>query len=295
MKRKSILIVLSMVFFFGLFAANLFAQDQDKQITPDKPAVQEQRVIEEELVLSDPTVAGPKKWLIGLSAEYWYVYQQYNRYFENGAEYSKGTIQGGMPGGTITLGYDAFTLAYSYRKGSFEVESEFGRATNHPDATSIMQQDQTEQEITLRWLFKGDKISPYLLIGYNHTTKTDTETLDAGHMWTYNSSRVKKTEFTYKSPLVGVGAIIPFNKYIGVRVDGRLLYSWAEYHITDASRFDKSGTGAGGAMVGTFYWKIWEGLNAQIGGKYQYLNGGTDIGAFGKFGAFGYLGYVFKF
>ena len=119
MKRKSILIVLSGLLFFGLFAANVFAQD--KSIT----VVQEQtRVIEEQIVLSDPTVAQPKKWLIGLSGEYWFVYNQFNRWGTNGLD-SAGTMHGVMPGGTITVGYDVFTVSYSYRKGSFNCDLTF--------------------------------------------------------------------------------------------------------------------------------------------------------------------------
>jgi len=296
MKRKSILIVLSGLLFFGLFATNVFAQDQDKPITPDQPVVQEQpRVIEEAIVLSDPTVAQSRKWLIGLSGEYWYVYQQYNRYYTNGTTYSTGTINGGMPGGTITLGYDAFTLAYSFRKGSFEANSTFGPETGHPDATSVLKQDQTEHEITARWLFKvSPHFNPYILVGYNHTIKDDEETVDAAHVWGYNSSRVSKNDRIYKSPLFGLGAIIPFNKYIGMRLDGRVLYSWSERVREDGVKW--SGTGAGGAVVGTFYWNIWQGLNAQVGGKYQYLNGGDDgVGSNWKIGAYGMIGYTYKF
>ena len=57
-----------------LFVPNVFAQDQDKQITPDKTVVQEQpRVIEETLVLNDPTVAHPGNGLSASATEYWYV------------------------------------------------------------------------------------------------------------------------------------------------------------------------------------------------------------------------------
>jgi len=297
MKRKSILIVLSMVFFFGLFAANLFAQDQDKQITPDKPAVQEQRVIEEELVLSDPTVAKPKKWLIGLSGEYWYVSQKWDRYYADGDKYSWGSINGSMPGGTLSVGYDMFTLSYSYRKGSWDGDSTISARANsaHQETQSILNSDQTEHEILGRFLFKGANISPYFLIGYQHLTRSDNETIiTPGTVWSNNhNSNQLKSEYTFKSPLIGLGAIIPFNKYLGMRVDGRLLCTFAEFTRSDG--YTATGTGAGAALVGTFYWNIWEGLNVQVGGKYQYMDGGKEIGGFYKYGAFGMLGYVFKF
>ncbi len=296
MKRKSIVIVFGIFLFFGLLASNLFAQD--KPIAPDKPAVQEQpivqeqtRVIEEALVLSDPTVAQPKKWLIGATGEWWYIRGTYTRTYNDGTVYSRGDINGSMPGGTITLGYDAFTLAYSYRKGSWDIDSTFASVSG---ASSVMTQDQAEHEITARWLFRlHPHFNPYVMVGYNQTIRKDTETLDAGHIWSYNSNRVSIVDRTYKSPLIGLGAIVPFNKYIGLRADGRLIYSWADWKRDDGSTM--TGSGVGGALVGTLYWNIWEGLNLQIGGKYQYLNGGSDIGYSAKLGAFGMLGYTYKF
>jgi hypothetical protein len=294
MKRNGIILVLSVFLFFGLFSANLFAQD--KPIVLDKPVVQEQpRVIEEEIVLQDPTVAQPKKWLIGLSGEYWYVAGEYNRYYDSGAKYSTGTISGGMPGGTVTFGYDSFTFAYSYRKGSWDVSSQFSNYAT----TSKMTQDQEEQEFTARWLFKASpRFNPYVIVGYNRTTKKDTETIAGNWVWASTLTNVSVKDRTYQSPLIGIGAIMPFNKYIGMRVDGRILYSYAEM-TTNATRpgyaTKVSDSGFGGAMVGTIYWNIWQGLNVQVGGKYQYLNGGDTIGSDSKFGVFGMLGYTFKF
>ncbi|MDO9558330.1 MAG: hypothetical protein Q7I89_01435 [Syntrophales bacterium] len=292
MKRRSILIVFCTFLVFGLFAANVFAQD--KQITLDQPVVQEQtRVIVEEIVLSDPTVAQPKKWLIGLSGEYWYVYNQYNRW-ENGVIAAEGSMTGGMPGGTIIVGYDAFTVAYSYRKGDFNCDITYA---DLPNKTSVLKSNQTEHEITARWLFKvSPHFNPYVVVGYNHTTKDDEETLDAAHDWgAPNFSRVTKNLRTYKSPLFGLGAIIPFNKYIGVRVEGRGLYSWSD-RVQDDGAATWSGSGVGAAAVATGYWNIWKGLNAQIGGKYQWLNGGYyNVGNSWKLGAFAMLGYTHKF
>jgi hypothetical protein len=297
MKRKSILIVLSGLFFFGLLSTNLFAQDQDKSIIPDQPVVQEQpRVIEEALVLSDPTVAQPKKWLIGASGEYWYVSQKWNRYSYNAYIDSEGTMHGVMPGGTITLGYDNLTISYSYRKGSFKCDLTFA---DDATKTSELKSDQTEHEITARWLFKtSPHFNPYVMVGYNHTIKDDKETLDPLHVWESGSS-VTKDVRTYRSPLFGLGAIIPFNKSIGMRLEGRLLYSWADRVRDDGATWSQSSKfidNVGFGAVATGYWNIWKGLNAQIGGKYQSLRAGYgDVGNSWKLGAFGMLGYTYKF
>jgi hypothetical protein len=296
MKRKSIVIVLSGLLFFALLATNVFAQDQDKPITPDQPVVQEQtRVIEEAIVLSDPTVAQPKKWLIGLSGELWYVYNQFNRWGNQGYIDSEGTMKGVMPGGTITLGYDNLTISYSYRKGGFNCDLTFDEAGK----TSVLKSDQTEHEITARWLFKtSPHFNPYVLVGYNHTIKDDEETVDAAHPWP-SGSLVTKDVRTYKSPLFGLGAIIPFNKSIGMRLEGRILYSWCDRVRDDGQTWSQSSNfidNVGFGAVATGYWNIWKGLNMQAGGKYQSLRAGYDeAGNSWKLGAFVMLGYTYKF
>ena len=299
MRTKILLLLFIGLLMSSLFVANVFAQEQDKQITPDKPVVQEQpRVIEETLVLSDPTVAQPGKWLIGLSAEYWYVSQNWDRYFADGGKYSWGSISGSMPGGTITLGYDNFTVAYSYRSGSWDGESTIsGRANSAGfETNSTLKEDQTEHEITARWLFKvSPHFNPYAMVGYSYMTKEDKETIKtAGVVWTNNNnSNVLTSKYTFQSPLIGVGAIVPFNQYFGMRIDGRLLGTFAD--LTKSNGYTANGVGAGAAAVGTFYWNIWQGLNMQVGGKFQYMYGGTEIGGFYKYGGFGMLGYTFKF
>jgi len=297
MKRKSIVIVLSGLLFFGLLATNVFAQDQDKPITPDQPVVSEQmRVIEEAIVLSDPTVAQPRKWLIGGSGELWYVYNQFNRWGNAGYIESEGTMHGVMPGGTITLGYDNLTISYSYRKGDFKCDLTFA---DDAAKTSELKSAQTEHEITARWLFKtSPHFNPYVLVGYNHTIKEDEETLNATYIWS-NGTSVTKDVRTYRSPLFGLGAIIPFNKSIGMRLEGRLLYSWAERVRDDGETWHQSSKfidNVGFGAVATGYWNIWKGLNVQIGGKYQSLRAGyNEAGNSWKLGGFGMIGYTFKF
>jgi len=297
MKRKSILIVLSGLLFFALFAANVFAQD--KPITSEQPVIQEEtRVIEEAIVLSDPTVAQPKKWLIGLSGEFWYVYNKFNRW-DGGHIDSEGTMHGVMPGGTITLGYDNLTISYSFRKGNFKCDLTFA---DDATRTSELKSNQTEHEITARWLFKASPhFNPYVLVGYNHTIKDDEETLNAGQYWDspINSRQVTKDTRTYKSPLFGLGAIIPFNKSIGMRLEGRILYSWAYRTRDDGATWSQSSKfidNVGFGAVATGYWNIWKGLNLQVGGKYQSLRAGyNEAGNSWKLGGFAMLGYTYKF
>ena len=348
MKRKSIVIVFSTCLFFGLWASNLFAQD--KPVTPDKPTVQEQpiaqdkpvttdipavveqpidqdkpavvektRVIEEALVLSDPTVAQGKKWLVGVSGEYWYVSKNNDRYVctnDNCSTldlYAAGTIKGTMPGGTVTVGYDKFTVSYSLRKGSFDAESMLqpNYTSNGSYQPTKGTEDQTEHEITVRLMLGpgSPHFNPYLLVGYNQMDKTSTETLvNPGWTWNVNHNATLKENVRLKAPFVGLGTIIPFNKYLGMRIDGRFLYVMADYAMEglkwNSTTSTYGGTRAesetlyGFAAVGTFYWAIWKGLNVQAGGKWQYTSQGDGqhyIDKDNKWGAFGMLGYTYKF
>ena len=65
--RKSLIILLSVGLIFSIFlTSNVFAQEGTK------------RVIEEQLVLKDPTVSDTGKWVIGGALEYWYLNGSYH-------------------------------------------------------------------------------------------------------------------------------------------------------------------------------------------------------------------------
>jgi hypothetical protein len=286
MRTKILLLLFIGILMSFLFIANVFAQDEPKD--------QQKRVIEEELVLKDPTVAAEKKWLIGGSYEFWYVGGSYNRY-DNGVKIADGTISGIMNGGNIFVGYDAFTLQYSYRAGSWDTNFDYNNG-----ALTKLTQEQSESEIRLRYLIKPIAFKhfvPYVLAGYNYTTKKDTETISNAYHWGYtpnvNAHKVKVEDRTYSSPEVGIGAIVPFNNYIGMRGDVSVMFTSADYKRDDGYTASDSGIGAN--AIGTFYWNIWEGINMQIGAKWLYLNGGDKIGYDSKVGGFAMLGYVYKF
>lgn len=283
-------------FFIGLFmlgfvitvSTNVFAQTEEKKGTETEG----KRVIEEKILLKDPTVAEPKKWLIGGSLEYWYITGPYNTYNSANQKVTEGNIKGDMPGGNIAIGYDKFTLQYSYREGKFGIDSTYlgsGVKTHE-------EQNQTEHEATLRYLFSSDKpINPYVLIGYNQITlERTTDIITSGWTWSYNDKTRRKTETVFNSGLIGIGAIVPLtkDKNIGIRGDARFLFTDAEYTRDDGYKVTGSGAGVGGTL--TAYWNIFKGLNLQAGGKGQLLNGG-NAGAYSKAGAFASLGYAFRF
>jgi hypothetical protein len=255
-----------------------------------KPPGDQKRVIEETLVLKDPTVSSTGKWVVGGAGEWWYVRGGYDTYDKNNVKVSEGDIRGGMPGGNIFFGYGDWTLNVAYRKGTFDINSHY---TGGYDVRN--EQDQKELEITLRYLMRGlssAHFTPYILAGYNQTNLDETKTLSTG-TWSHNGTAVGKWETTFRSPLVGFGAIFPFNEYVGIRADIRGTWTSAKKTRDDGAEW--TGSGVGGGATATLYWNIYQGLNLQVGGKGQFLNGGNDVGWKGIGGAFGMLGYSYKF
>jgi len=252
------------------------------------------RVVEEEIVLKDPTVSAPKKWVVGGSLEYWYVSGGYDTVDDNGNTIAEGDIDSNMPGGNAFVGYGDWTLQFSYRGGDTDIDMRW--VSNAVDTEE--KQKHLEYEVTLRYLLRGlsaKHFVPYLLGGYNSTSIDSTDTIiTPGWIWTSTGTTVEHRETDYRSWMLGVGAVVPFNKYLGMRGDLRVAFTDADSKITDTgASWSDSGIGGVGFLTG--YWNIFEGLNFQIGGKYQHLNGGDKIGWYSRFGGFAMLGYSYKF
>lgn len=255
---------------------------------------QDGRVIDDEIVLMDPTVSAPQKWVAGASAEYWFMAGPYNTKNAAGEVTAKGTINGSIPGGNVFIGYDKFTLQYSHREGFLNIKQS---DTDNANIIYNSKDRQIEEEVTLRYLFKANKhFSPYVLVGYNETSLAVRKEIEpgSGFVWTYNNTRFWGDRTTYSSGLVGLGAIVPLNQTIGFRADARLLYTRAVY-ARDDRNLTRSGNGIGGGATGTVYVNIVRGLNVQAGVKGQVLNGGKNVGAYGRIGMFASAGYSHKF
>ncbi len=223
------------------------------------------RTIEETLVVKDPTVAQTGSWLFGGAVEYMYVAGKYNLYDNSGNKIADGKINFGLPGGNVWGGYGNFTANYAYRKGSGTIDR-----TWTSGALSQDKLDQTDNELTLRYLFRGaggrSGITPYILGGYLQTKFDETETITNNFIWVYNSSKVSVRKTTYSSPMLGGGAIFPFSNEFGVRTDIRLTYTHAKVTYDTGTEF--TGSGVGGGFTATGYYNITQNLNAQLGVKY---------------------------
>jgi hypothetical protein len=283
MKKVSLSLLAAVLAFNFIGAAAAFAD--------------EGRVINEELVLKDPTVSADKNWAVGGSIEGWYVFGPYDTYDQAGNLLSQGSINGTMPGGNAFVGYGPLTLQYSHREGKFTVNETYVTAGN-PQTTDT--EKQMETEITARWLFKISKhFNPYALIGYNDTNVSDNDVCTTANcVWGYKGPGQKNRnvfayQTNYSSFLFGGGAIIPFNKTFGARADLRIMSTHGKYTRDDG--FSTSGSGAGVAGTITGYVNIVQGLNFQAGLKGQGLSAGNSVPSFARFGLFGSLGYSYKF
>lgn len=264
-------------------------------------AQESSRVIEDEIILQDPTVAAPRKWVAGASGEYWYVNGPYNTTDAAGNLVTTGRIKGSLPGGNAFIGYGPVTLQYSRRDGKFNMDRDW--APLGLAVISHVDQKQTEDEVTLRWLWKLSKhINPYAIVGYNSVVLDTTDTLPAGWRWGYKSAtnptrRVFNKKTTYNSGLFGGGAIVPFNRYVGARADLRIMSTSGKNVRDDGAT--STGTGVGMGMVMTGYGNLVQterfGLNMQGGFKYQYLKAGKNVDSYARFGLFGSLGATVRF
>ena len=254
-----------------------------------------QRVIEETLVVTDPTVAAPRNWVVGGALEYWYVKGDFTKYNSSNQKIAEGDIQFSQPGGSLWVGYSDFTVLVTSRsgKGDQTLTYEPGVLTG-TSITTTSEVKQKDTEIILRYLARplsASGVTPYVGAGYTETKFDLDETLPVGFVWTVNSQRTRHYRYTYKGPLLGLGAIFPFNETFGARVDGRLKFYSAEV----TSEYGRTtGNGTGGDFIVTGYANFWRGFNVQGGYKFASLKGG-DVGYLNRNGLFGMLGYTARF
>lgn len=255
-----------------------------------------QRVIEETLVVSDPTVAAPRNWILGAAVEYWYVKGDFTQYDNNNNKVAEGDISFSQPGGSFWVGYSDFTVLVTSRSGKGDQNLTYAAGTINPASlTTTSDVKQKDTEIIVRWLARplsARWVTPYVVAGYTETKFDVDESLPAGFIWTINGSRTRHFRYTYKGPLLGIGAIFPFNETFGLRVDGRAKFYDAEVTSEYGKR---TGSGVGGDFILTGYANFWKGFNVQAGFKSASLQGGDEVGYLNRTGVFGMLGYTARF
>ena len=255
-----------------------------------------QRVIEETLVVTDPTVAAPRNWIVGGAVEYWYVKGDFTQYNNANQKVATGDISFKQPGGSLWIGYGDFTLLVTSRSGKGDQNLTYAAGTiNAASLSTHSDVKQADTEVLVRWLARplsAKWVTPYVVVGYTETKFDVDETLQPGFIWTINGTPTRHFRYDYKGPLLGIGGIFPFSETFGMRVDGRAKFYSAEVTSEYGKR---TGNGVGNDFILTGYVNFLKGFNLQAGYKFASLRGGEDVGYLNRNGVFGMLGYTARF
>lgn len=213
-----------------------------------------ERVVEESLVVKDPTVSNKDGWVLGLALEDYYMKSKLK--IDSGDM----PISMNMPGYSAWLAYGQFSLLGTYKHGK-------GDAAVHTALANVgtIFHDFTlsEYDINLRWVIKAlsaRHFSPYLLYGYSDRKMVD-------------NSRASKTTYevvatsTEKSNYFGGGAILPITDTFGLRADYRYIKKMkGEFEMTDP--FGKEGDSyekSYDVWTVSGYYNITKSVNVQAG------------------------------
>lgn len=256
------------------------------------------RLSEESIVTQDPTVANRGKFMLGVGADAWYVYEPWQRTFAATAQSDEkvwsGSSSAFIGGGSFYAGYDDLTLMFSAKTGPVNRKVSGTWPVSNAPGTYKEKLDETEFEIGLRYLFRDKKvlgIHPYILAGYNYITLTGTES----YTWRGREFGYSSTE-TWNVPYIGIGGILPLGSEgrFGLRGDMSASYSWESYRSD--RNYKQNGSGPGFVAHLTGYVNIFEGFSLQVGTKALYLNGeGGQTTSDGRVGAFAQIGYKYRF
>ena len=265
------------------------------------------RVIEQDLFVTDPTVAARQHWLIGVGGEGWLTAFPEWPYVDALSNTLKSTTTYFHNfGGNVTIGYDDLWAQFNYRTGKGTQSQPFDSGPAHVD--SRLDRTQSEGEIKFRYLLRdlnlGSKervMLPYVLAGYDDITISEDHRLEtAGWFWTHTGAPDKLRTNTYKSGYLGGGVLAPFTPSFGMRAD--ISFGAAYATQTDDNLLPGYRTGAMSAwglyanIHATAYYNITDGLVAQVGLKETAIFASNlDINLFGAFGAYGSLGYIYRF
>lgn len=252
------------------------------------------RTIEETLVVTDPTVAAQGKWKVGGAAEYWWVRTSYKLVDSSGNEVGDANLSFKQPGWNIFGAYGNLTVQATRRSGDGDYTANAGTLQYSGPQKS------TDEEYTLRWLFPSRAISPYVMAGYAKTRLDQTYDIatTSPFFWTCTGNKHLESRTDFKGPLLGGGAIVPFSEKVGMRGDLRFKWNQVEQRRNGsaASCHNVDSSALSYDLTVTGYWNIVGGLNAQLGFKYQWLNGGDEqITNWTRIGVFGMLGYTIQF
>jgi len=254
------------------------------------------RVIEENLVVTDPTVAAPQHWLVGGAVEGWFSGTPWEPVFDqNGNRVGSSSFGYGQLGGNVTVGYDDLWAMLSYRTGSGQQTTNFSTGLNERSF-----QKESELELKLRYLLRDVEFfgtTPYLLVGYNNTLfDTPLTILNPFMVFTVTQTPVLQRRIEYNQAFAGAGGIHPFNDRFGVRAD--LVLSAASVVMTESNVLPGytnkfTGLGVGGRAHSTVYYKLTDNLVASFGAT--AVGVASPVHSYSYVGIYTNLGYNIRF
>lgn len=181
-----------------------------------------ERVVEEFLVVKDPTVSNRDGWVFGLALEDYYMKSKLKiGSFDM-------PISVNMPGYSAWAAYGQFSILGSYKHGKGDAaDSSLGSNVG----TILHDFTINEYDVNLRWIVKAlsaRHLSPYLLYGYSEREMVDN-----------TKATISKYELiatsTEKSNYFGGGAILPVTDAFGLRADYRYIKKMrGEFEMSDA-------------------------------------------------------------
>src|SRR5262245_526360 len=249
----------------------------------------------DEALLSWEPMYAAGKWFAGAAAEYGYVSASHPIYDLNGNKTAEGKLKHKLPGLHLFAGYGDFSILYTLRSGSGDVNFTYDPSVIGPTTVSTASRvEQREHEVTLRWIaYKSRYVAPYVLVGYSWTEFQETQTIrTAGVTWSTTGTAERSQTTEYSAPLVGLGVIVPLKEGIGLRLEGTGKRYSVKRSGDGFSPVDDDGRR--GDASATAYFSL-GGLALQLGARYVAFDGGDIIGTSSRWSWFGTLGYTYRF
>ncbi|HUQ28866.1 MAG TPA: hypothetical protein VM051_09750 [Usitatibacter sp.] len=257
-------------------------------------AVAQSRVIEETLVVKDPTVAPAGRGVFGASVEALYVNAPFKNRVNTDGTLEDGRAKATSAGGNVFAGVGDFTAAFTYRNARGQSTLTHEVSASEP----VRYQHRVEavpkqEEIFLRWLGRGlstSWLTPYLYVGYTRLNSDFDDIRETG-TWAATGTNRLRSKVESKAFIGGLGGIVPFSESFGFRGDIGVIR--ARQSTDRQGDPHAEGTGTGSRWTGTFYYNVTQNVNAQLGARYEYFNGGR-AGSMTIAGIFAMVGFTFK-
>ena len=244
----------------------------------------------------DPTVPGDS-WLVGLGIEGWWAYTEMDT---QDAITSKDKDNTYYPvwGVNLMAGKGNLTLFANYRNGT----ADFSFTNNDGGSETQYRQDMDfwELELKARYLFPNagnpDRWVPYVTGGFLYVYQDqDHHIITPGGTFLGTGTANENHEVSFLTPMIGGGVIFPIGPSWGLRAEASLLYAFGNRDrqniVTGWTKRSDEGLGFETSLA--MYWSVTPHVGIDLGLDYRYLDGGTEVGEYGRAGIFALLRYRF--